>query len=180
MLTEIWSGGQTGVDRAALDAALEVGFDTGGWMPLGYIAHDGRHPEFMELYNMREHHLPQYPPRTACNVRDTDATLCIALDWESRGEKLTQKMIDQYVKSSLCVTAWNGNKATYVPYDDTVVNSIVDWIEVGGFSRLNVAGNSERSAPGIYRYSLDLLVRVLHRIRSRISQPSQLPSSDIA
>ena len=42
---EIWSGGQTGVDRAALDLAIELGLRWGGWMPLGRLAEDGTIPD---------------------------------------------------------------------------------------------------------------------------------------
>lgn len=166
MLREIWSGGQTGVDRAALDAALETDYQTGGWMPLGFIAKDGKHPEFAFLYGMREHTSSKYPPRTACNVRDTDGTLCIAADWDSAGEVLTKKMIKQYNKPSLAITIWTP-EANY--------ELISDWIASNGISRLNVAGNREESAPGIYNSALSLLVRVLRHTRTRESQqPPQL------
>jgi len=40
-VTKIISGGQTGVDRAALDVALELGIPCRGWCPKDRQAEDG-------------------------------------------------------------------------------------------------------------------------------------------
>ena len=66
-LVRIVSGGQTGVDRAALDAALAFGIACGGWVPRGRRAEDGRLPE---RYPMRETRSRAYAERTRLNVRD--------------------------------------------------------------------------------------------------------------
>lgn len=72
MVEKIISGGQTGVDRAALDFALERRIAHGGWVPKGRLSEDGRVPD---LYQMDEHPAPTYPPRTEANVQDADATV---------------------------------------------------------------------------------------------------------
>ncbi|MBT8492676.1 MAG: putative molybdenum carrier protein [Deltaproteobacteria bacterium] len=71
MLERIISGGQTGVDRGALDAALDSGFACGGVCPRGRRAEDGR---IDDRYPLEEHHSPRYPQRTEANVVAADAT----------------------------------------------------------------------------------------------------------
>jgi len=75
LVERVVSGGQTGVDRAALDVALALGIPCGGWCPAGRRAEDGRLPE---RYPLRETPSPEYGQRTQWNVRDSDATLIIA------------------------------------------------------------------------------------------------------
>jgi hypothetical protein len=74
-LLKVISGGQTGVDRGALDAALALGVECGGWCPAGRLAEDGPIPKrypVMELANAG------YAERTARNVADSDGTLVIS------------------------------------------------------------------------------------------------------
>jgi pyrimidine deaminase RibD-like protein len=68
----IWSGGQTGVDRVALDWAMDHGISHGGWCPQGRLAEDGRIPD---RYHLRETPAETYEERTRWNVEDSDATL---------------------------------------------------------------------------------------------------------
>ena len=75
MLKKIISGGQTGVDRGALDAALAAGFSCGGWCPQGKRAEDGKIPDRYPLEETRSAH---YLDRTHRNVEDSDGTLIIA------------------------------------------------------------------------------------------------------
>ena len=70
----IVSGGQTGVDRAALDAALELGIAHGGWCPRGRLAEDG---PIADRYGLRETASSDYAVRTEQNVVDSDATLIL-------------------------------------------------------------------------------------------------------
>ena len=79
---KIISGGQTGVDRAALKAAQDLGFPTGGWCPPGRLAEDGIIPDrfpLKETPDDRSKDAPHIPrsQRTEWNVRDSDATLLI-------------------------------------------------------------------------------------------------------
>src|SRR5438093_9386582 len=74
-LLKVISGGQTGVDRGALDAALALQVECGGWCPEGRLAEDGTIPKrypVMELANAG------YAERTARNVADSDGTLVIS------------------------------------------------------------------------------------------------------
>ena len=87
MVTKIVSGGQTGADRAALDAALEVGFATGGWIPRGRRAEDGAVPE--RYGNLVETESDAYEPRTELNVRDSDATVIFSFGPAFGGSALT-------------------------------------------------------------------------------------------
>ena len=75
----IVSGGETGVDRAALDFAIAMGIDYGGWCPRGGWADDlPRPPGLLRVYP-RLNETPASDPeqRTRWNVRDSDATLII-------------------------------------------------------------------------------------------------------
>ncbi len=74
MLAKIISGGQTGVDRAALDVALEFGIPCGGFCPKGRRAEDGRIPD---RYPLTELDSDDYAFRTACNVDEADAVLIL-------------------------------------------------------------------------------------------------------
>lgn len=139
MLERVISGGQTGADRAGLAAAKAAGLATGGWMPKGFRALDGPRPEFARLYGVTEHASDRYPPRTALNVKESDATLCLATDWGSPGEVLTRRMCERYGRPRLEVT----------PGGPVAPVDVVEWLRLNGVRVLNVAGNTERTAPGI-------------------------------
>ena len=78
---KIISGGQTGVDRAALDAALKHGIDCGGWCPAGRLDELGKIPE---RYPLKELERGSFAERTLQNVKDSDGTVIIYCD-ELRG-----------------------------------------------------------------------------------------------
>ncbi len=80
------SGGQTGVDRAALDFALQTGIPCSGWCPSGRRAEDGAIPAH---FPMREASSAAYQHRTRLNVKDSDATLIFSDGCPSRGTALT-------------------------------------------------------------------------------------------
>ena len=139
LLKRVISGGQTGADRAALVAAKAAGVSTGGWMPKGFRAQDGPRPEFAELYGVKEHASERYPPRTALNVKGSDATLCFATDWNSPGEVLTRQMCARYGRPRLDVA----------PGGSTTPADVAEWLVRNSVRVLNVAGNTERTSPGI-------------------------------
>ena len=155
ILEQVISGGQTGADRAGLIAAKAMGIATGGWMPFGFLAFDGEHPEFAELYGMTEMASRRYPPRTAMNVLHSDGTLRFATNWNSPGEWLTAKLCEQYGKPYLDVTL--GGEIS--PVD------VMRWLTNKNIRVLNVAGNSERTSPGIEEHVILFLDRAFQMLR---------------
>jgi hypothetical protein len=144
----IISGGQTGVDRAALDVAIELGIPCGGWCPAGRRAEDG--PIHLR-YPLRE--TPEIDPaqRTAWNVLEADATLILAPLPLGGGTLLARRIAHRRGKPYLV--------AAPVPSSTEAVG---EWLD--GFARravLNVAGPRESEAPGIYSAARELLLRVL-------------------
>lgn len=149
-LERVISGGQTGADRAGLAAARAAGLATGGWMPKGFRAQDGSHPEFAARYGVREHASDRYPPRTALNVKASDATVRFAVDWDSPGERLTLELCERY-----------GRPCLDVPLEgDTFPADVAAWLLANGVRVLNVAGNTERTAPGIEAFVTTFLADV--------------------
>lgn len=147
----IVSGGQTGVDRAALDAAIELGIPHAGWCPRGRRAEDGRVPL---RYNLRETESAEYRVRTRQNVLDSDATLILFRGTLSGGTALTFQI------------ALECRKPCY-PADLTaprVIDATYDWILRSGVNSLNVAGPRESQRRGAYRQALATLREVLRRM----------------
>ena len=154
-LERVISGGQTGADRAGLVAARAAGIPTGGWMPKGFRAQDGPRPEFAELFGVKEHASARYPPRTALNVKESDATLRFATDWNSPGEVLTQRMCERYGRPHLEVS----------PGDATAPADVAEWLVRNNVRVLNVAGNTERTSPGIGAFVTAFLGEVFRLLR---------------
>ena len=98
MIERILSGGQTGVDRAALDVALELGLPCGGWCPKGRRAEDGPIPSH---YPLTETPWDGYPQRTEWNVRDSDGTLILTEGEPDRGTALTRELAARHGKPCL-------------------------------------------------------------------------------
>jgi hypothetical protein len=96
----VQSGGQTGVDRAALDVALALHLPCTGWCPRGRRAEDGPLPAH---YPLRETDSADYPPRTERNVRDADATLILNRGPLAGGTAYTVRMAEKQAKSCLVV-----------------------------------------------------------------------------
>jgi hypothetical protein len=152
------SGGQTGVDRAALDFALSRGVPCGGWCPAGRWAEDGTIPA---RYPLRETPSPDPAERTAWNVRDSDATLVLYRERLRGGTQLT--VGEARRQGRPCLTLDLSTR----PASDLVVPGGVDalrrWIRALRPAVLNVAGPRESEAPGIYQQSLAILHFLYHR-----------------
>ena len=149
----IVSGGQTGVDRAALDVALLLGFEIGGWCPRGRRAEDG---PISENYPLTETKSADYGQRTVANVRDSDATLILSRGPLSGGTALTRDTARTRGKPLLVL-----DLRTATP-DDAAA-----WIKRQAISVLNVAGPRESAAPGIYQEASSYLRRVLGSVPAR-------------
>lgn len=152
-LEKIISGGQTGVDRAALDAALEVGMPIGGWCPRGRRAEDGFVPHG---YPLAETPTTEYTERTNFNVRDSDATLVITRGALDGGSLFTTKVAMQL-----------GRPYKVVDMDETNgLEVAVSFIRTTNARVLNVAGPRESKNPGIYERSLLFLKNVFSNARA--------------
>lgn len=84
---KIISGGQTGADRGALDAALDRGHEIGGWVPRGRLAEDG--PLADRYSGMTETDSSDPGERTRRNVRDAAATVVVSHGAPTGGSRLT-------------------------------------------------------------------------------------------
>ncbi len=94
-VVKVISGGQTGADRAALDAALACGIPHGGWCPKGRLAEDGPIPE---QYNLQEMVSESYSARTKANVEAADLTLIFSHGPLTGGSLLTQQFAEELGK----------------------------------------------------------------------------------
>ena len=146
------SGGQTGVDRAALDAALALGLAIGGWCPRGRRAEDGEIPA---RYPLAETGSEKYPVRTRLNVTDSDATLILVRGAFDSGSRLTAQ-IAQRSKKPILVVELDAADA---------LETTRAWLAEIRPHVLNVAGPRESKQPGIYGRAYAFLSRVLKRDR---------------
>lgn len=140
-LRKVISGGQDGVDRGALEAACLFPIEIGGTAPKGYRTVRGSDETLKTRFGLTEHSSPNYPPRTECNVVNSDGTLIIASNVHSRGTALTIKLLKKHNKPYYVLEipkdlqSWNF-KVDALKIKDWIVNSAVEV--------LNVAGNHER------------------------------------
>lgn len=147
VLERVVSGGQTGVDRAALDAAMNSGLIIGGWCPKGRLAEDGSIPDH---YPLTETFSESYEERTRWNVQSAGATLILFIDQLHGGTKLTYELAKEMEKPVLCCDL--SRKVN--------VRGIRSWIVINQVRDLNVAGPRESSHPGIYQLAQNLLRQV--------------------
>jgi len=147
-IEKLLSGGQTGVDRAALDVALALNIPCGGWCPRGRRAEDGRIPD---RYPLQETVSSSYSGRTVQNVIDSDGTLILALGRLSGGTLLTKNTAQNRRKPWLFVDLHSSPDVTVVQ----------DWLEANAVRVLNVAGPRASQAPRIYSLATRLLLRLL-------------------
>lgn len=148
MIEKIISGGQTGVDRAALDVALELGLPCGGWCPKGRKARDG---PIALRYPLQETPSDDYAQRTVWNVRDSDGTLILLRGQPTEGTALTIEVAE-------------GQGKPYLVLDlDTPpgLAPVRAWGTTHRIRVLNIAGPREEKSPGIYAQASQFLRKLL-------------------
>jgi hypothetical protein len=153
---EIISGGQTGVDRAALDVAMFLGWAHGGWCPKYRLAEDG---PISKKYCLRETESTDYAIRTERNVDQADGTLILHSGHISGGTRLTVALARKKCKPLLVVDLTSPPTPQFV----------CDWIYAEQIRCLNVAGPRESSAPGISAASHHFLHEVFRDWENRSS-----------
>jgi len=145
------SGGQTGVDRGALDAARAAGVPIGGWVPRGRWAEDGVVPDaYAEL---REAPSADPAERTRRNVEDSDGTLLLSHGALAGGSALTRRLAEQLGKPCL----WLDLDATGAADASAQARA---WIERHAIGVLNVAGPRASEDPRGYSAAFELIAAV--------------------
>lgn len=157
-LKKIISGGQTGVDRAALDAAIACNFEYGGWIPKGRLAEDGPIPF---SYVLNETPLADSRQRTEWNVRDSDATLIISTLPLTGGTKFTETCAEKHNKPILQID----HKSVFA---HSINTKIIDWLIKNDVTILNIAGPRESEDIGIYQYSLKFIFYLLKQLGNTV------------
>lgn len=150
-LRKIISGGQTGVDRGALDAAIELGLEHGGWCPMGRIAEDGFIPT---RYALRQTDSEKYAERTERNLLEADGTLILYRRELSGGTDLTRHLCTRHQRPLMLMDlekSWNAAAIRAWLFEQQIVS-------------LNVAGPRESMSPGIAAQTRRVLIDVLQPV----------------
>ena len=140
------------MDRAALDAALELGIACGGWCPKGRKAEDG---PIDRRYPLQETPSGEYAQRTEWNVRDADGTLVLSRGRPTGGTVQTIEVAARLGKPCLTIDLAEAPD----------VSAVQGWIAEQALCILNVAGPRESRYPGIYAQVLQFLNQILTATR---------------
>src|SRR5437868_2235753 len=150
-LRKIISGGQTGADTGALLAARELGLETGGSAPKGWLTENGPQEAFLRSFGLIECELKGYPVRTRRNVERSDGTLLIG-PLGSGGSKLTYEIATEV-----------GKPLFQVPFPGAPdTKEFRSWLERYDIKTLNLAGNRESESPGIANFTRMFLIAALN------------------
>jgi len=143
VIKKIISGGQTGADAAGLVAGRELGLETGGTAPPGFMTDDGPRPNILKHYGLveGERDTSIYRLRTIKNVKESDGTVIFG-NADSPGCRLT-------------INTCKRLKKRYIVNPDASV--LRYWVKKRNIETLNVAGNRERTNPGIFYRTHDTI-----------------------
>ncbi len=147
---KIISGGQTGVDRAALDGAIFLGIPYGGWLPPNRMTENG---PLEKCYILEVMGHGGYKERTLQNVQVSDGTLILSSGPLTGGSALTQKAAQNYNKPCLHIDFRT------IPLFEAS-HQISVWVKTNRVGVLNVAGPRASSDANIYSLTIQLLKEV--------------------
>ena len=145
-MVTIYSGGQAGVDRGALDAALQTGNPCAGWCPKGRLAEDGPIPPRYPLRQVEG----GYQERTRRNIEASDGTLILHRGPLSEGTLLTLQTCRELGKP-VCLVDANTSSA-----EDAATRAL-RFIDQYGIERLNVAGPRRSHWTQSYDFALEAI-----------------------
>lgn len=152
---KIVSGGQTGADRAGLDAAIACKIPHGGWCPKGRIAEDG---VIGKRYRLKQSPHSDYVERTLWNVRDSDATLILTTKKKLSGGTLMTWRFAKKLKKPVCHISATTTKNPAL--------SIQKFVEKNKIRVLNIAGPRASKEAGVYDYTFEVLCEYLHSLKA--------------
>lgn len=164
-ITKIISGGQTGVDRAALDVAIAHNILHGGWCPYGRQAEDGIIPakynlkETPDLTAIEKLNLDNiYKKRTELNVEDSDGTLIIVQDKPIGGTLYTIEIAEKYDRPHFIFII-----------STSKMEDLVSWVIRNDIHKLNVAGPRASQTLNIYNLACNILDTLLsHQLLNKL------------
>lgn len=177
---KIISGGQTGVDRAALDIALKHGIESGGWCPTGRLDEFGRIPDCYPLKELEPVHKEErssdrpgelktaapwkkrgiFAERTLANVRDSDGTIIMYCDQLRGGTEYTVECCQRLPRPYQLIDA---SKVSA----DKAAGLIADFVGENKIDILNVAGSRQSEWPEGYEYATRTLAIFLNSMTSK-------------
>ena len=147
---KIISGGQTGADRAALDAAIELKIPHGGWLPRGRKTEEGPLPQ---RYLLRELDSENYKERTEKNVIDSDGTIIVSFGPLTGGSALTESLAIRHDRPCLVLDL---DEITTVD----AVEATEKWLYRFAIATINIAGPRASGEPRIYKAVKKLLMKI--------------------
>ncbi len=171
-ITKIVSGGQTGADQGALEAAVYCSLPYGGWIPKGRKAEKGQKVP-TKFDQLREMMTSDYLARTEANVVDSDATLVLTYGKATGGSKKTIEFAEKHGKPVLHIGI-----DQYSPRDCAMF--VKRWFE-GDITKptppdnctLNVAGSRESKSPGIQHDVMNVIIEVISVVNGTCFYPIQ-------
>ena len=149
-MIKIISGGQTGADQGALDAAIQRGIPHGGWLPRGRTTEEG---PLGRQYRLQELDSRRYRDRTEKNVLESDGTLIVSYGPLTGGSALTEALTVRHDRPCLHLNM------DYFTLDDAV-KTVNNWLEKHAVSILNVAGPRASSDERIYETVRDIILAI--------------------
>jgi Circularly permutated YpsA SLOG family len=160
-LKRIVSGGQTGVDRGALDAALASGFTCGGWAPGDRMAEDGIIPKQYPLTILPN---GNYRQRTRLNVVDSDGTVILYDGCLTDGTRLTRDLCELLDRPCILISA----RETTDPI--AAATAVLKFIDDNNIETLNVAGPRLSGWADGYRFAADVIGGVISKVAGGLRQ----------
>lgn len=157
---KVISGAQNGVDRAALDAAMQVGLDWGGYIPKGRICEGGRVPDKYD--RLEETCSSGYKGRTVKNIAAAQATLVIYFKKLSGGTLFTASMVEKAGKPILKINLAYKKR-------EKAKEEILKWIRDNQIEILNVAGPRASKIRSAHSKTFELLLGVFQELKKERS-----------